>query len=217
MGIIYKLTSPKSKVYIGQCKRKHRQRRTELPPQKQMGLRWAEHCRKTSGCCAIKNAIAKYGPEAFKVEILVVVPDDMLNAYEKKFVALYDSTNPKLGYNRNDGGEGGGFGIPAVRKAQCQPGSKWMLAVTDKDVVAKKIVGMHSEQTRQKVAAIKAEKTAVAIATLPEAEQAAAAAKKKRLREATARYRARQRGDMGVECAKRKRGGFRRGSYHKQA
>jgi len=208
MGIIYMLTSPKGKVYIGQCKRKKRRSRAEMSPQEQMNLRWAEHCRTTSGCLAIRHAIAKYGPSAFKVEILVSVPDELLNMYEKRFVAFYESENPKHGYNRNEGGEGGGFGIPAVRKAQCQPGTKWMLAVTDKKVVAKKIVGMHSKTSREKVAMVMAQKTAAAIAQLPEAEQEKAAAKKKRLAEATARWRARQRGDTSSANAQRKERGF---------
>ena len=208
MGIIYMLTSPKGKVYIGQCKRKKRRSRVEMSPQEQMNARWGEHCRQSSGCRAIKNAIAKYGPDAFKVEILVAIPDELLNMYERRFVAFYQSQKKKYGYNRNEGGEGGGFTIPRVRRAQCKPGTKWMLAVTDKKVVAKKIVGMHSKSSREKVAVVKAQKTAAAIAQLPVAEQERVAAKKKRLAEATARYRARQRGDTSSANAQRKERGF---------
>jgi len=203
MGIIYKLTSPPGKVYIGQCKRKHRKTRVEHPPQKQMRMRWREHCSATSGCVAIKKAIAKYGAKNFCVEILLCAPDDDLNHYERHFVAMYDSFNPKYGYNRNEGGEGGGFGIPSVRKAQCEPGSKWMRAVTDPGVVKRKIVAMHSQSSREKVAVTKAKQTAAAVAALPESQQAEAAAKKRRLAEATARWRARQRGVTDASVAKR--------------
>ena len=209
MGIIYKLTAPSRKVYIGQCKRKHRHTREELSPQRQMALRWREHCNAASGCCAIKHAIAKYGSHNFSVEVLAVVPDCTLSQYERHFIDAFDAQNPKYGYNRTQGGEGGGFGIPEVRKAQCQPGSKWMQAVTAPDVVARKIVAMHDLDSRAKVAVTKTAKRKAALDLLPEPERAAAEAKKTRLAEATARYRARQRGDTSAENAKRKEGGGR--------
>jgi hypothetical protein len=126
MGIIYKLTSPSGKVYIGQCKRKTRKTRKPLPIHRMMKLRWNEHCRATSGCRAIKKAIAKYGPESFSKEILVEVDDDKLDDNERKFIDLYSSTKSRFGYNRTPGGEGGGFSLPAVRDRMRLPDSAWM-------------------------------------------------------------------------------------------
>ena len=205
MGIIYKLTAPSKKVYIGQCQRKNRHTREELSPQAQMHLRWREHCQATSGCCAIKNAVAKYGKDSFQVDVLLVVPDSELSTYERHFIEMYASNDHRYGYNRTVGGEGGGFGIPEVRKAQCQPGSKWMNAVSDPEVVKRKIVAMHNDESRAKVAATKIAKRAAQLEQLPEADRAKAEVKKIRLAEAQARLRARRRGDDSAANAKRKK------------
>ena len=114
MAIIYLLTAPNGKVYVGQCKRRRRTGKI-MPAQKQLQLRWKEHCRETSGCRAIKNAITKYGSVNFKVELLLEVADEYADEYERSFIRAFSSTNPKHGYNRTKGGEGGGFAIPKVR------------------------------------------------------------------------------------------------------
>lgn len=202
------MRSPVHKVYIGQCCRKDRFQRTELPPREQLRVRWLEHCRPTSGCVAIKKAIAKYGPDNFHKEVLLQVDDAQLNHWERVFVQRFESNKSRYGYNRNDGGEGGGFTLPHVRKAQCQPGTKWMDAVKRPDVVRRKIQKMHDAESRAKVAVTKKTKRDEAIAKLPVENQAAAVAKKERLREATARWRARNRGDTSVANGKRKERGF---------
>ena len=56
-GIIYRLTSPSGKTYIGQTDRSFQ-------------VRWNQHCGKSSCCTALHRAIKKYGKENMTKEIL---------------------------------------------------------------------------------------------------------------------------------------------------
>ena len=85
MGVIYKLTSPTKKCYIGQSI-------TNLDD------RIKTHLKASSGCRAIKAALDKYGVESFVCETLLEVTNDLLDHYEKLFINLYDSYGPH-GYN----------------------------------------------------------------------------------------------------------------------
>lgn len=84
------------KVYVGRT-------------QKSIRDRWYLHCKsaKSGSHIALHRAIRKYGPHVFLVRELAhpktVVEFDQL---EKDFIAAYDATNPKLGYNRTSGGNG---------------------------------------------------------------------------------------------------------------
>ena len=53
------------------------------------------------------DAIRQYGIEAFKLEVLEDVEDDVANEREKYWISYYDATNPSKGYNRTIGGDGG--------------------------------------------------------------------------------------------------------------
>lgn len=85
MGIIYKLTSPSGKSYVGQTVQK-------------LATRIGNHrCR--SRCFAIGNAIKKYGLKAFKVEVLADgVPTDELDDVEDHFIMEHKTLKPD-GYN----------------------------------------------------------------------------------------------------------------------
>ena len=86
-GVIYKLTSPSGKGYVGQ---------TQQEVSKRM---WA-HCNSTR-CHAIAAAITKYGWENIKVEILLSdVPKEVLNAEEDRLIELHGTLSPG-GYNLN--------------------------------------------------------------------------------------------------------------------
>ena len=90
MGIIYKLTSPSGKSYIGQTRRTLQERMNG---------------HKSNGKCRlIHKAIKKYGFVNFTLETLVEVPNNLLNLYEEKMIAAY-GTHGKFGYNLSDGGE----------------------------------------------------------------------------------------------------------------
>ena len=148
MGIIYKVTCPRGLFYIGQCKRHHRKSRRPLKASKQMSLRWGEHCRGSSGCKEIHKAILLNGAGNMHVEILVEVPDTMLDQLERQFIRLYSSTDDRFGYNGTEGGEGGGFAIPEVRERMLKPGSKWRVAQARPDVSASKQAGLNAARRR---------------------------------------------------------------------
>lgn len=90
MGVIYCLTSPSGKMYIGQTKR---------PIEKRI----REHSKMATGCVALNNAIQSYGFQTFRVEILVQVNEKHLDMYESLFIERFDTICPN-GYNIRSGG-----------------------------------------------------------------------------------------------------------------
>jgi len=90
MGFIYKITSPSKKMYVGQTKNK---------PQK----RWNEHCKQSSGCVALKNAITKYGLENMTFEVVEECADELLNDREHHWIRDLNTLSPH-GYNLRTGG-----------------------------------------------------------------------------------------------------------------
>ena len=80
LGEIYCLTSPSGKKYIGQCCK-------YLSSGKKWGYlsRWKDHIRdsKTKNFCRLlNNAILKYSPENFLLEIIKECNIEELNYYE---------------------------------------------------------------------------------------------------------------------------------------
>lgn len=90
MGIIYCLTSPSGKKYIGQTKRSFEKR-------------LKEHLTCSGHCIILENAIQKYGLNAFDCEILIEVDNELLDIYEIKFIGLLNTIEPN-GYNIRSGG-----------------------------------------------------------------------------------------------------------------
>jgi group I intron endonuclease len=194
MGIIYLLTSPNGKVYVGQCKR-HDRHGNVLSAAQQLHVRWLEHCRCSSGCYAVKHAIRKYGWQNFKQEVLTEKPDDELNAWERRFIRFYRSTQPKYGYNRTEGGEGGGFAIPEVRARMLQPGSKWMESHKRPGVTKRKQRNLHTAESMAKKEATFNRKLEERLAKLPWHKRDKARDKALLQREATRRWRTAHKGD----------------------
>jgi len=89
MGVIYKVTSPSGKSYIGQTKRT-------------IEKRMKEHFKCPSCCIALENAIKKYS-DKMEYEILLEVNDEQLNFYEARMIEVYDTLEPR-GYNIRSGG-----------------------------------------------------------------------------------------------------------------
>lgn len=99
MGYIYKITNRKSgKIYIGKTK--------QFDPI----MRWNEHKymfrQKKGGCPALRDAVRKYGIDAFMFEVLIICFDDDCDKWEKEYIKKYDCIVPN-GYNILEGGQGG--------------------------------------------------------------------------------------------------------------
>lgn len=92
MGIIYKITSPSGKIYIGQTTRT-------------LEKRFKEHCSGYENTI-ISKAIQKYGAEQFVKEVVFTGGDDELDVKEKNYIELYNSLEPN-GYNIRTGGSNG--------------------------------------------------------------------------------------------------------------
>lgn len=93
--LIYKLTSPNGKSYIGQTKDCFEVRMNKHKSS-------SKH-RETSGCLALNAAIRKYGFNTFTKEILLYCDEKDLDMFEEKMIAAYDTISPK-GYNLLSGG-----------------------------------------------------------------------------------------------------------------
>lgn len=104
--IIYKITNTiNNKIYIGQTKRS-------------LEERWKAHLHaaKQKRDIYLYKAINYYGPHCFhREEIDKAVSIEELNEKEIKHIALYNSTNPNIGYNGTFGGYSG-YPTEAVKK-----------------------------------------------------------------------------------------------------
>lgn len=89
MGIIYKITSPSGKVYVGQTVQTFKDR---------------INCHKkvSSNCTLLKRAISKYGDEMI-YEIIEEVPNEHLDERETYWIKQLNSLAPN-GYNCSTGG-----------------------------------------------------------------------------------------------------------------
>jgi group I intron endonuclease len=95
---IYKITSPKGKIYIGRTK--------------DFDGRMAEHkhiALKNKSNYALYRAIRKYGWDNFQKEIICEVDKKIAAKIEEEFILAYDSV--KRGYNNTYAGHGGNMFI----------------------------------------------------------------------------------------------------------
>jgi len=105
LGHIYKLTSPSGKQYVGQAK-------CVLSSGKAHGYqkRWQAHIIESKGfkdCCrALNNAIKKYGPETFIVELIEEIFISQLNEREEFWIETLNTLSPN-GYNLRTGSSKG--------------------------------------------------------------------------------------------------------------
>lgn len=94
-----------NKVYIGQ---------TRTTPEQRWG-----NGRGYKGCTLFERAIKKYGWDNFEH---IIVEDNLTKEesceMERALIALYDSTNPKNGYNISIGGDSGHTGVPISEEAR---------------------------------------------------------------------------------------------------
>lgn len=96
-GDIYCLTSPSGKKYVGQCVQ-------ILSNGKQWGYlkRWNQHIgeahNRKDNCRRLNNAIRKYGPDSFKIDLIKQCPESELDFYENHFIDHFETMTPS-GYN----------------------------------------------------------------------------------------------------------------------
>lgn len=91
--VIYKITSPKGKVYIGRTKNFE----GRMAEHKHNAVKQKQY--------ALYKAIRKYGWDSFTKEILCEVSADVSPKIEEEFILAYNSV--KKGYNNTYGGHGG--------------------------------------------------------------------------------------------------------------
>lgn len=92
MGIIYCLTFPNNKKYIGQTKQG-------------LKTRLKQHI-KQNYCTAVHNAIKKYNE--YRCDILLEIDNNQLDYHEEKLICEYNTLVPN-GYNIRKGGKTSGF------------------------------------------------------------------------------------------------------------
>jgi group I intron endonuclease len=98
MGIIYKLTFPNGKAYIGQTKR-------DLETRFKEHIYEAKH-KEGNQCTVLNAAINKYGAESIIKEVLDEYPDSELDEQEQLWICI-ECTNYPYGYNLTSGGQNG--------------------------------------------------------------------------------------------------------------
>jgi len=91
MGLIYCITFPSSKQYIGQTRQKFE-------------IRLVQH-KSCKDDTLIARAFNKYKDD-FKTEILLEINNSLLDEYEIKFINVYNTLTP-FGYNSRSGGQNG--------------------------------------------------------------------------------------------------------------
>jgi group I intron endonuclease len=99
MGYIYRITNRETrKVYIGKT--------TCDDPM----TRWKGHItmfkKEKGGCPALRDAVKKYGLDAFMFEVLIICFDEDCDRWEKEYITKHNCIVPN-GYNILEGGQGG--------------------------------------------------------------------------------------------------------------
>ena len=112
-GIIYKITNLiNGKVYIGQTKRNFDERYNGTGNGAEKVYNYHMYRKNHEGHyynVHLCNSMEKYGFENFKVEeeIDIAYSKKELDELEIKYIKEYNSSNPKFGYNKTEGGESG--------------------------------------------------------------------------------------------------------------
>lgn len=99
MGVIYKITNKiNNKIYIGQTRL--------AEPQRWQQHLWYANNNPKGDCVLLCQAINKYGKENFSREVIENISNDLLNEREAYWIKFFNSTDKKIGYNIEIGGEG---------------------------------------------------------------------------------------------------------------
>ena len=117
--------------------------------------RW-QNGRGYKGCTLFERAIQKYGWDNFEH---IILEDNLtreeVGRSERKFIMLYDSTNPEKGYNISTGGESGHIGVKMsdeVRKKMSEARKGVPFSQEHKDKISEALKGRTiSEEQKQKI------------------------------------------------------------------
>lgn len=159
VGYIYKYTFPNGKIYIGQTARN-------------IKARFAEHCysaRKKDGYY-LHNAIAKYGKDNIKIEIVETITDlntlslrEQLNEKEIFYINYFNSLIPN-GYNTVQGGNSNlGFKHREESKlAISKANTGHIVTQKTRELISQRLKGhIVSEETKRNISKAKKESTYV--------------------------------------------------------
>lgn len=98
MAILYLITSPSGKQYVGISNQSFEKR-------------WDNHLKKSSNCTLLKRAIKKYGQDNLQKKVLIEIDNyftdiypELLEQYETYFIKFFNTFAPN-GYNCTSGGE----------------------------------------------------------------------------------------------------------------
>lgn len=103
-GVVYQITSPSGKSYIGQT-----QNFLSNGKKKGFNIRWKQHINSAfgknpeKGCRLLNNAIRKYSPSSFNYLILIETDIDKLDLFEEFYIKIKNTLVPN-GYNLQKGG-----------------------------------------------------------------------------------------------------------------
>lgn len=123
---IYKITSPSSKIYIGQSINIHKR------ILKYKNLECYEQPK-------LYNSLLKYGWDCHSFEIIKLCASDDLNFYEKHYIKHYNTFNTEHGMNLSDGGHTTKFTMESIKKiSDSKLGIKRPISVRNKISVQKK-------------------------------------------------------------------------------
>lgn len=103
-ALVYRLTSPSGKVYIGKTSKTLEKRLCSHANDRARLLRLGKPIGR------FYSAWDKYPINTWTREVLTIVPKDTVDVVEREQIHLHRSTDPQFGYNMAKGGEGGDTG-----------------------------------------------------------------------------------------------------------
>lgn len=134
-GVIYKITSPTNKIYIGQTVR--------------FKKRMYDYASKIyGGSFAIGRSITKHGWENHIVKIIDFAPQEQLNEREAFWIKEYDTFKSPHGLNLTKGGDGvlGRTRTPEERKRMSEARKGWIPPVGFGAKISKALMGRKQSQ-----------------------------------------------------------------------
>lgn len=140
MGILYQLTSPSGKRYIGVTTQR-------------LSARWGKHRSdaRLGSDTPVHRAIRKYGAESFRVDVLALIENNLLHEIETRVIS---ALRPE--YNTTLGGEGatGHIHSDASRSKMSNAKRGRVFTTEHRDAMrAAKIGKLHTAATRNKISA----------------------------------------------------------------